>query len=411
MKSTDSFTPKITSTKEIKTKLFENKLINEPIYEPQTRPSKNTISKFNGEGAPGTAFDSWIKVFEKNADYGQWSVNRKIAELPIYLEKTAADFYDQLSNLDKKDLEIIKRKFKQRFDLIETPEVCISRLMLAKKKKDEGSRAFGQRIQMLYDKAYPCKDEVNDKKQWQEEYKNVQLTQLFINGMNKEMILYLKGKDIKDFNVAIDSACEREEVLASLSDRAETINFFQNNEPKPQKNNQQTPQPKPNVKPPTNNQTETLPIIKTCSGCQKVGHTLENCFAINKYCNFCKMNGHSDQTCWRQRPCNMCKLTGHPQIRCPQRQKINCDKCKAQGHYATECGNANNQQNKQTMGICNYCGNPGHHVSTCKVKLSQQSGNSSSGARNMQEGKGCFKCGDSSHFIANCPNKDRNSTN
>ncbi|HEY9322496.1 MAG TPA: hypothetical protein VIO82_02070, partial [Candidatus Methylopumilus sp.] len=51
------------------------------------------------------------------------------------------------------------------------------------------------------------------------------------------------------------------------------------------KNNQQTPQPKPNVKPPTNNQTETLPIIKTCSGCQKVGHTLENCFAINKYCN------------------------------------------------------------------------------------------------------------------------------
>ena len=123
------------------------------------------------------------------------------------------------------------------------------------------------------------------------------------------------------------------------------------------------------------------------------------------------MNGHSDQTCWRQRPCNMCKLTGHPQIRCPQRQNINCDKCKAQGHYATECGNANNQQNKQTMGICNYCGTPGHHVSACKVKLSQQSGNSSSGARNMQEGKGCFKCGDSSHFIANCPNKDGNPTN
>ena len=55
---------------------------------------------------------------------------------------------------------------------------------------------------MLYDKAYPS----NDKKEWREEYKNVQLTQLFINGMNKEMILYLKGKDIKDFNVAIPSS-------------------------------------------------------------------------------------------------------------------------------------------------------------------------------------------------------------
>ena len=96
--NTESFTPKVTSTKEIKTNLFENKFKNEPINEPQTRQSKNTISKFNGEGTPGTAFDSWIKVFEKNADYGKWNINRRIAELPIYLEKTAADFYDQLSN-------------------------------------------------------------------------------------------------------------------------------------------------------------------------------------------------------------------------------------------------------------------------------------------------------------------------
>ena len=184
--NTETFTPKVTSTKDIKTKLFDSKFKNESTNEPQSRQSKNTISKFNGEGAPGTAFDSWIKVFEKNANYGKWSIDRKITELPIYLEKTAADFYDQLSNLDKEDLETIKRKFKQRFDLIETPEVCISRLMLAKKKRDEGSRAFGQRIQMLYDKAYPS----NDKKEWREEYKNVQLTQLFINGMNKDMILY-----------------------------------------------------------------------------------------------------------------------------------------------------------------------------------------------------------------------------
>ena len=413
--NTGTFIPKITSTKEIKTNLYESKY-KEPIYKDNIQNHiKNTITKFNGEGAPGTAFDSWIKVFEKNADLSEWSNERRIRQLPIYLEKTAADFYDQLSTSDKNSIEIIKRKFKQRFDLIETPEVCISRLMLAKKKKDEGSRAFGQRIQMLYDKAYPYKDDEKDnedKQKWREEYKNIQLTQLFINGMNKDMILYLKGKEIKDFNKAIDSACEREEVLASLADRAEAINAFNEQENKQPANKQANKKPQPNIEKTNVNENKTG--IKICTNCQKPGHTIESCFSLNKHCNHCNIGGHTDVNCWRQRPCNMCKQTGHPQIRCPKRATINCDKCKKQGHYATECDNQNNTDNRQTSGICNYCGNPGHNVAICRVKQMKESGNSqtsSSGARNSQEGKGCFKCGGSGHFIANCPNKDKNSTN
>lgn len=413
--NTESFTPKITSTKEIKTNLYENKFREVIPKENIQNHSKITITKFNGEGTPGTAFDSWIKVFEKNADFGEWSNERRIKQLPIYLEKTAADFYDQLSSTDKNSIEIIKRKFKQRFDLIETPEVCISRLMLAKKKKDEGCRAFGQRIQTLYDKAYPYKEDDKDnesKQKWREEYKNIQLTQLFINGMNKEMILYLKGKDIKDFNVAIDSACEREEVLASLSDRAETINAYQEHEQKQNSNKQQ--QKKVQFKPEQNKIPENKQIIRTCTNCQKTNHTIENCFALNKHCNHCNINGHTDATCWKQRPCNMCKQIGHPQIRCPKRATINCDKCKKQGHYATECENQNITENRQPQGICNYCGNPGHNVSVCRVKQMKESGNNpstSSGARNSLEGKGCFQCGGQGHFAANCPNKGKNPTN
>jgi len=391
------FNPRATSTIEVKKIISPNNLYltefqhigNASNYtENNVKLSKNTISKFNGEGPQGTAFDSWVKVFEKNAYYANWSEDRQIKEMGIYLEKTAANYYEQLTSGDRSSMEIIKKKFRERFDLIETPDICISRLMNARQKKDESARAWGQRIRTLHLKAYPppknpSKEEESAINQFT---KNV-LMQGFINGMNNEMVRYLKGRQIIDFNNAVDLASEREEVDRALLERSGNIAIVAETPAivkKPEINRQ--------YKPP---EGIALDANRPTNAQQS---------SIEKHCIKCNKNGHTDQTCFFQRPCKMCKELGHSDNRCPKRATLICCKCGKTGHYGLECDIFSKKSEGQVNEICANCGIFGHTTPTCR-RGAARNVTGSSGAPNLSGGRACFTCNAIDHFAAQCPRR------
>ena len=389
------FNPKATST--IVSKRGPNNLFltefqsigNASNYtENNVKLSKNTISKFNGEGPQGTAFDSWVKVFEKNAYYANWSEDRQIKEMGIYLEKTAANYYEQLTSGDRSSMEIIKKKFRERFDLIETPDICISRLMNARQKKDESARAWGQRIRTLYLKAYPppknpSKEEESTINQFT---KNV-LMQGFINGMNNEMVRYLKGRQIVDFNNAVDLASEREEVDRALQERSGNIAIVAEAPAivKKAEINRQYKQP------------EGIALDTN-----RPANAQQN--SIEKHCVKCNKDGHTDITCFFQRPCNMCKEMGHSNNRCPKRATLVCCKCGKTGHYGLECDTFSKKAEGQVKEICTNCGIFGHTTPTCRRGAARNIAGSS-GAPNLSGGRACFTCNATDHFAAQCPRR------
>lgn len=90
------------------------------------------------------------------------------------------------------------------------------------------------------------------------------------------------------------------------------------------------------------------PRRKICSNCQKTGHTIENCWAING-----RPDGYSqgyNQNWGQQKDCTYCNKRGHTAADCwhlnPQKM-VRCTNCQKPGHTVDKCYQPNRFQDQQ----------------------------------------------------------------
>ena len=279
----------------------EVSILSQPMPAPQKDESKTVVQPNKFFGEPGEDIEKWLKSFERISKANNWSEKRQVDILPAYLRDRAAEFFDEMPDQKKFNLESLKEALVEQFMPKEARRFYYADLYSRKQGEHESANDFGRAIQQLVRRAFS---------EMPIEHQDTLMREHFVNGLRPELKRIVLISDPKTFNKTLDLA-KREEINEQITNGSAPW-------VKPHSGYALATAPVATIqKDPINDRLDRLEAI-----IEKLAVSVaENNASKTSYKSFGRPSNRNLRASDGRPICNFCKRVGHVEAKCHDKNK------------------------------------------------------------------------------------------